>query len=57
MGKFRQFFMELSARNMTMAGYYSLTFLFKWFCIFNKMVIIPIYGKKKKKKKKKKKNT
>ena len=28
MGKFRHFFMELSAPDTTMAGYYSLTFLF-----------------------------
>ena len=29
MGKFLQIFTKLSARNMIMAGYYSLTFLFK----------------------------
>ena len=33
MGKFLQFFTELSARDTTMAGYYSLTFLF-YSCYF-----------------------
>ena len=30
MGKFHQIFTELSAHDMIMAGYYSLTFLFFW---------------------------
>ena len=35
MGKFRQCLTELSARDMIMAGYYSLTFLFISGSLFN----------------------
>ena len=39
MGKFHQIFMELSAHDMIMAGYYSLTFLFFFFVILHFQLI------------------
>ena len=36
MGKFCQIFTELSARDMIMAGYYSLKFLFVFFLVAKK---------------------
>ena len=44
MGKFRQFFTELSAHNTTMAGYYSLAFLLCFFVqVFESVLILMVF--------------